>query len=296
MAGVERGATIGKADAELMDLDSAAEARAADLKVLRRRAAFEVDEEMLLAGALKTFHTVKFPLLDETGGIVAVGGISIDVTAQQEALRLRSELTASQRDAIEELRLSREETVERLVRALSRHDTSTGEHIVRIGRLAARLARRLGLSAQQVELLRLAAPMHDVGKIGTPPEILRKPGSLTAAERREMEHHAGFGHEILAGSRSELLRMASTIALTHHEHYDGAGYPNGLRGEDIPIEGRITAVADVFDALQSERSYRGPMPLEAVLVLMEEGRGTHFDPAIVDALLGDLDACVAILE
>jgi response regulator RpfG family c-di-GMP phosphodiesterase len=295
LAGQPHGGTIGKTDAQIMSPGAAAEARAGDLEVIRRRVAVEVDEEMLIGGAERTFHSIKFPLVDETGGVVAVGGISIDFTAQREALRLRDELAVSQGDAIEELRLSREETVERLVRALSRHDLSTGEHIVRIGKLAERLAARLGLPAEQVELIRVAAPMHDVGKIGTPPEILRKPGALTEAERREMERHAEFGQEILSGSGSELLRMAATIALTHHERYDGSGYPRGLRGEQIPIEGRITAVADVFDALLSERSYRPAMPLETVLGMMEQGRGTQFDPAVVDALFGDLDACLALL-
>jgi putative two-component system response regulator len=135
--------------------------------------------------------------------------------------------------------------------------------------------------------------MHDVGKIGTPAEI---PGPLDRDERREMEHHAEFGHEILTGSESELLRMAARIALTHHERYDGSGYPHGLSGEEIPIEGRITAVADVFDALLSERCYRPAMSLEQVLELFEEGRGTQFDPAAVDALFADLDGCRAIVS
>jgi response regulator RpfG family c-di-GMP phosphodiesterase len=296
LAGQDPGATIGKTDSQVLDAGAAAEARAGDLEVLRRRVAVEVDEEMLIGGVVKTFHSIKFPLLDETGGVIAVGGISVDITAQREALHLRDEMTAAQRDAIEELRLSREETVERLVLALNRHDLSTGEHIVRIGRLAARLAARLGLPGGQIELIRVAAPMHDVGKIGTPPEILRKPGPLTESERREMQRHARFGHEILSGSRSELLRMAATIALTHHERYDGTGYPQGLRGEEIPIEGRITAVADVFDALLSERCYRPGMPLETALGMMGEGRGTQFDPAVVDALFDDLDGCVAILD
>jgi response regulator RpfG family c-di-GMP phosphodiesterase len=296
LAGVGRGEAIGKTDFDLMGRGAAAEARAGDLAVLRGRVAVEADEEMLIDGVERTFHSIKFPLLDETGGVVATGGLAIDITAQREALRLRDELTAAQGVAIEELRLSREETVERLVRDLSRHDPNTGEHIVRIGRLAARLGRKLGLAEGRIELLRVAAPMHDVGKIGTPAEILRKPGPLDRDERDEVEHHAGAGHEILAGSQSELLRMAATISLTHHERYVGSGYPHVLRGEEIPIEGRITAVAGVFDALLSERPYRAAMPLERVLALIGEGRGTQFDPAVVDALFADLDGCTAIVN
>lgn len=296
LAGLERGGAIGKTDRDLMDPAAAEAAWLGDRMILEGAEAFEVDEEVLIGRWGRTFHTVKFPLLDAAGGVVAVAGISIDITPQQDAIRLRDELTSSQQDAIEELRLSREETVERLVRAVRRHDSSTGVHVVRIGRLAALLARRLGLSPERIELLRVAAPMHDIGKVGTPAEILRKPGWLTAAERSEMERHAKIGYEILSDSESELLRMAATIALTHHERYDGAGYPNGLVAEEIPIEGRIIAVADVFDALLSDRCYRDALSLETVTRLMEEGRGTQFDPTVVDALLADLDACIAAVQ
>jgi PAS domain S-box-containing protein len=293
LAGREGDGVIGKTDRDLMDAAGAEEAQRGDRLVLDGGAAFEVDEQMEIGGVEKIFHTVKFPLLDECREVAAVGGLSIDITSQRDAIRLRDELTASQREAIEELRLSREETVERLVRALGRHDSSTGEHVIRIGRLAAYFASRLGLPDEQIELLRLAAPMHDIGKIGTPDGILQKPGPLTAAERREMQRHAVIGHEILSDSRSELLRMAANVALTHHERYDGGGYPNGLAGEEIPIEGRVTAVADVFDALLSDRCYRPAMSLDQVRTFMTEGRGTQFDPAVVDILLTDFDGGLA---
>jgi putative nucleotidyltransferase with HDIG domain/PAS domain S-box-containing protein len=293
LAGFDGGGVIGKTDRDLMDSVGAAEAQRGDRVVLDGGAAFEVDEEMQIGGVERIFHTVKFPLLDECREIAAVGGLSIDITSQREAIRLRDELTASQQEAIEELRLSREETVERLVRALGRHDSSTGLHVIRIGRLAARLATALGLDPEQIELLRLAAPMHDIGKIATPDGILQKPGPLAVAERREMQRHAEIGHEILSESQSELLRMAAKIALTHHERYDGAGYPHGIAGAAIPIEGRVTAVADVFDALLSERCYRPALPLDEVRAFMAAGRGTQFDPEVVDALLADFDGCVA---
>ena len=161
-------------------------------------------------------------------------------------------MAAAQRQAIEELRSSRLETVERFARAIEFHDFSTGQHVTRMAVITAFLGRRLKLDAEFVQLLREAAPMHDVGKIGTSEEILRKPGPLNDEERKEMERHTVVGHEILAGSESRLLQIAAAIALTHHERYDGTGYPRGLAGEEIPLEGRITAVADVFDALLSD--------------------------------------------
>ncbi|HET6570904.1 MAG TPA: HD domain-containing phosphohydrolase, partial [Solirubrobacterales bacterium] len=180
--------------------------------------------------------------------------------AVMNALR-RRELEISERSyrldlqaqAIDELRLSRQETVERLSKAIELHDSSTGEHVDRMAEVAAFLATRLGLDSTWVDLLRLAAPMHDVGKIATPDGILRKPGPLTPEEREEMKRHTTVGFEILADSKSELLRVAANIALTHHERYDGSGYPYGLTGEEIPLEGRISAVADVFDATLSDR-------------------------------------------
>ena len=151
--------------------------------------------------------------------------------------------------------------------------------------IAAFLGAQLQLDPDHIHLLRAAAPMHDVGKIATPDEILSKPGPLTDDERKEMERHTVIGHEILANSESELLRIAATIALTHHERFDGSGYPQGLVGEEIPLEGRIAAVADVFDALLSDRCYRPALPVEEAVDLMTKGRGTQFDSQIADVLL-----------
>jgi putative two-component system response regulator len=160
--------------------------------------------------------------------------------------------------------------------------------------ISAFLGAQLGLDEDKTSLLRTAAPMHDVGKIAVPDEILRKLGPLTAAERSVMERHTTFGHQILAGSKSRLLRMAATIALTHHERWDGSGYPRGLAAEQIPIEGRIAAVADVFDALLSDRSYRSAMSRPEAVALIREGRGTRFDPQVVDAFLDDVDEIIAL--
>lgn len=181
-------------------------------------------------------------------------------------------------------------------RCPDRHDSSTGEHVNRMAAVAGFLGNELGLEPGRVELLRAAAPMHDVGKIGIPDEILRKPGPLTPEERKVMETHALVGHEILRDSESELLRLASTIALTHHERYDSSGYPHGLAGEEIPVEGRIVAIADVFDALLSDRVYRPAVPVSEAVGLMKAGRGSQFDPEILDLLLGHLDDALALRD
>jgi HD-GYP domain-containing protein (c-di-GMP phosphodiesterase class II) len=136
--------------------------------------------------------------------------------------------------------------------------------------------------------------MHDIGKVATPDGVLQKPGRLTPEERKVMELHTTVGYQILEGSSSELLQMAATIALTHHERWDGDGYPQGLSGEEIPIEGRIVAVADVFDALLSDRCYRPAMSVEEAVTIMREGRGTHFDPEVADILLGHLEEALSL--
>lgn len=296
LAGQERGRLLGKTDEAIMTPEALARTRAVDCRILAEGTTYEAEETLQIAGIERTFQTVKFPLLDEEGRATALCGISTDVTAQKEALRLRDELTAAQQQAIDELRLSRQETVERLTRAIEFHDSSTGEHVDRIARVASFLATGLGLDAERVHLLGVAAPMHDVGKIATSDEILRKPGPLTPAERAEMERHTTVGHDILADSRSRLLRVAATIALTHHERFDGGGYPRGLAGEEIPLEGRITAVADVFDALLSDRCYRPALSVGETMEIIEAGRGAQFDPRIVDLLVEGLDEVLVLRD
>jgi PAS domain S-box-containing protein len=294
LAGKERGELLGQTDAAIMAPEALAQTRAVDARILAEATTYEAEEALQIAGAERTFQTVKFPLLDEQGRATAVCGISTDVTAQKEALRLRDELTVAQQQAIDELRLSRQETVERLAKAIELHDFSTGEHVDRMARIAAFLAIGLGLDAERVHLLLVAAPMHDVGKIAISDEILRKPGPLTPAEREEMQRHTIVGNQILADSKSELLRVAATIALTHHERFDGSGYPQGLAGEEIPLEGRIAAVADVFDALLSDRCYRPALTIAETMEIVEAGRGTQFDPQIVDLLIASLDEVLAL--
>ncbi|MBI5311073.1 MAG: HD domain-containing protein [Actinobacteria bacterium] len=207
--------------------------------------------------------------------------------------RLRTTIKELERSE-DQLALSQEETIMRLSIAVESRDAETGSHIERMGRYCALLAEKLDWSEGACELLRVASPLHDVGKIAIPDAVLQKPGALTPDERKQMEEHAAIGHRILAGSDSPLLDLAARIALTHHEKWDGSGYPNGLKGEDIPIEGRLAAVADVFDALTSDRVYRPAMPLEKALAILQEGRGTHFDPEILDHFFNSIDEVIAI--
>jgi PAS domain S-box-containing protein len=294
LAGQEMGQLLGKTDEAIMTPEALAHTRAVDRRILKEGKTYEAEETLGIGGVERTFQTVKFPLLDEDGRATAVCGISTDITAQNEALRLRDKLAVAQQQAIDELRLSRQETVERLTKAIELHDLSTGKHIDRMARVASFLGAHLGLDSERVHLLQLAAPMHDVGKIATPSEILRKPGPLTPEEREEMKRHTTIGHEILSDSESELLRLAASIALTHHERYDGSGYPQGLVGEEIPLEGRITAIADVFDALLSDRHYRPALTVEETVEVVKAGRGSHFDPQIADLLLGHLDEALSV--
>ncbi len=169
--------------------------------------------------------------------------------------------------------------------AVEFRDEDTGAHIERIGRFSTLLAERAGLDRELCERMSYAAPLHDVGKVAIPDAILLKPGPLTAEERAIVETHAEEGHRLLRGSSSSILDMAATIALSHHEKWDGSGYPRGLAGEAIPIEGRIVAVADVFDALTTDRVYRSAYTLEQAVELMREQRGRHFDPVLLDTFL-----------
>jgi methanogenic corrinoid protein MtbC1 len=187
--------------------------------------------------------------------------------------------------ALSELEIAQAETVQRLSMAVEFRDEDTGAHIERIGRFSVLLAEHIGMDADFCERLRHAAPLHDVGKVAIPDAILLKPGPLTPEERAIVETHAEEGHRLVRGSSSSILDMAATIALSHQEKWDGSGYPRGLKGEKIPIEGRIVAVADVFDALTSDRVYRKAFPIEDAVQMMREQRGRHFDPVLLDAFM-----------
>jgi putative two-component system response regulator len=178
-----------------------------------------------------------------------------------------------------------QELLFRISRAAEFRDPETGAHIQRMAHYSHMIAARLGLSAEDQQLILQAAPMHDVGKIGIPDFILLKPAALTVQEFAVMKTHAALGFELLKESASRILQAAATIAISHHEKYDGSGYPYGVVGEAIPLFGRVVAVADVFDALTSERPYKRAWPVERAADYLREGAGGHFDPACVDAFI-----------
>jgi putative two-component system response regulator len=186
------------------------------------------------------------------------------------------------------------ELLGRLADLIATREIERAEHMQRIGEYAALLARASGLERDESELIGLAAPLHDIGKVAISDDILFKPGELDPVEREEMERHAQAGHDLLADCTSDVLRLAAEIALTHHERYDGGVYPRGLAGEEIPVAGRIAAVADVFDALVCDRPYRRAMTLEQTVKIMLQGRGEHFDPELLDGFVSELDNVLAV--
>lgn len=196
--------------------------------------------------------------------------------------------------AEEELEQSRTELIERLVRATELRDEDTGAHISRMAHYCEALARAIDMEERERRMLLLAAPMHDIGKLGVPDEILKKEGKLQPEEFEAIKQHTLIGSNILAGSRSELVRMAEQIALTHHERWDGSGYPHGLQGEEIPLVGRICSICDVFDALTSRRSYKEGWSVSEAAQELDRLSGTHFDPALVKAFLSILPEIEAI--
>ena len=198
--------------------------------------------------------------------------------------------TLELRIALENVKRSGEETATRLAAAVEARDHETAEHIARVGSHSALVAQRLGLPQEHCELIRRASTLHDIGKIGVADELLLKPGPLTAEERREMQRHAQIGYDILTGSSLELLELAAAIAWTHHERVDGMGYPRGLAGTEIPLEGRIVAVVDVYDALTTNRPYRTALTHFDALTLLAAGRESQFDPIVLDEFLELLDA------
>lgn len=218
------------------------------------------------------------------------------------ALRRSNELLKDQSRRLEEkvrertrdLRETQLEILNRLGRAAEYRDNETGLHIQRIGLYCARLAQALGLDEEQCELLLNASRMHDIGKIGIPDGILLKPGKLEPEEWEIMKTHPGIGAEILSGNGSKLVAAAREIALTHHERWDGSGYPAGLKGEEIPLSGRIVCLCDVFDALTSRRPYKEPWPVEKAEAEIRRGSGAQFDPALVEVFLKTLPELVEV--
>jgi putative two-component system response regulator len=235
---------------------------------------------------------------------------------QDRLLRYNEDLEYEVGRRTAELEASRRDVVRCLARAAEFRDDDTGHHVLRVGRYARIIGADLGFDERMLELLEQAAQLHDIGKIGIPDAVLLKPGKLCEEEFAIIKQHTGFGKRILhrlsvadesqlkrhaeVGARilevgsSQLIDLARSIALTHHEWWDGTGYPLGLKGEDIPLEGRIAAVADVFDALSTRRCYKDAFPLEQCFAIMNDQRGTHFDPAILDAFFSARQSIVQI--
>jgi len=290
------GEIIGRTDAEMHSPETEGVIREGDMRVLRDEEPSYREMTIELMGRNRTFLTVRFPYIGPDGNLAGIVGVAAEITAQREAETSQQSELEAQQQAIEELRVSRQEAVELLAGAIAPYVTEGRQHAARMARTAHYLATRMGLGERQAQLLRAAAPMHDVGNVAVPPEILHKPGPLTRAEQVRMERHTEVGHRILSDSESELLQMAARIALGHHECFDGSGYPQALAGEEIPVEARIVAVADTLDALLSERPYRPAMSVAEAAAVLEAERGSHFDPEIVDLLLAHLEDALALPE
>jgi len=236
------------------------------------------------AGIPVIFVTSQSDVADEVLGFGcgAVDYISKPVSPPIVQARVRTHLSLVR---VEELLASRLAIVQRLGRAAEYRDNETGMHVIRMSHYSRLLALAAGLSEELADELLHAAPMHDVGKIGIPDQVLLKPGKLDADEWAVMQRHAAIGADILGEDSSGMLQLAYRIALEHHEKYDGSGYPRGLAGEQIDICARIVAITDVFDALTSSRPYKEPWPLDQVIEYLVAQRGKHFDPRLVDLFL-----------
>jgi putative two-component system response regulator len=220
-------------------------------------------------------------------------GLEEQVARRTDELRRTLEETA---DANRRTYFAHVDTIRRLVLAAELKDPHTARHIMRISRYSAVLAKALHMSPGETEVLAHAVTMHDVGKIGIPDAILFKRGALDEKEKKVMESHTLIGSRILADSPSALMQQGQIVALSHHERWDGAGYPRQLRGEQIPLAGRICAVVDVFDAMTTKRPYRSAFSPEEALATMREGRGAHFDPRLLDLFMGRLDEVLEVRE
>ena len=220
---------------------------------------------------------------------------NLEDTLRARTAALQQSLECLERSQLD-LHHSHEETIQRLAIAAEFRDKATAHHIQRMSQYCALLARRYGLDEERCELIRTSSPMHDIGKIGTPDYVLLKPGKFTQDEFDVIAQHAEIGYRILSGSVAPLLKTAAIIAWTHHEKYNGTGYPRGLAGEEIPLEGRIAAIADNFDALTTKRVYKPAFSVDEAFDLMRRHREAHFDPELLDLFLASSDDLVRIRD
>ncbi len=229
--------------------------------------------------------------------IIYIDCLSPVSEADQRLMQIYITNVASAYDSIlvnEEIANSQKEVIFTLGEVIETRSKESANHVKRVAEYSYLLARKCGLSEPEADLLRYASPMHDVGKIGIPDSILNKPGKLTDEEFRIMQNHTSMGYEILKGSQRPILKAAAIVAHEHHEKWSGRGYPRGLAAEDIHIYGRVVALADVFDALGSDRCYKAAWPTEKILALVREERGRHFDPSLVDIFFANLDEFLRI--
>jgi len=233
-------------------------------------------------GNIKYMDTTIVPILDVEGKIIEYMSIRHDVT---QLVNLRQEIEDTQKEVVFTMGAIGES-----------RSKETGNHVKRVAEYSYLLAILSGINKKEAELLKLASPMHDIGKVGIPDSILNKPGKLTVEEFEIMKTHAFKGYEMLKGSNRDILKISSIVAYEHHEKWDGTGYPNSLKGEEIHIYGRITAICDVFDALGSNRAYKKAWNLEQILELFKEQKGKHFDPRLIDLFFENLDKFISIRD
>ncbi len=280
-----------------------------DAYAIPESAEYRFDRSFDQRNDYRTRSMLQLPMRDAEGAVIGVlqlinakdeSGSIVPFSAADEQLLLAVASQAAV--AVKNAQLDKEikdahlDTIFRLGTAAEYRDKETGNHIRRMSHYSAIIAGQLGLEARQVEMVRLASPMHDIGKVGVPDAILLKPGRLNELERKIMESHAMIGAEILKDSAVPLIRLSQVIAASHHEKWDGKGYPAGAAGEGIPLEGRIVALADVFDALSNKRVYKPAFSLVETLDIIKQGRGSHFDPAVVDAFIMGIDDVKTVYE
>jgi putative two-component system response regulator len=270
--------------AVMQELNQIAEATYLPILILTGDVSPEARRDALSRGAKDFLHKPFSPdeVLLRINTLLETRFLYLQIQSQNQML------DAKVRERTRELEAAQIEIIERLAKAAEFRDDNTGQHTERVGQMAALIAKQIGLPDAQVSLIRRAAPLHDVGKIGIPDTILLKLGKLTEQEFEVVKTHTTIGARILSGSRFPILRLAEEIAFSHHERWDGYGYA-GIRGESIPLAGRIVAVADVFDALTQQRPYKEAWPVTEAIAEIDRQRQRHFDPALVDAFLAIIE-------
>jgi len=262
------------------------------------------DQQVDVATGYHTRNILALPIRDSNGETIGVYQAINKMSGNKkfskkdlEHLLLAASYTGKQLEVLayaEEIKLTQREIILTLAEVGEMRSKETGYHVRRVAEYSRILAEAYGLDIETVNLLKDASPMHDIGKIAIPDSILNKPGRLTDAERTIMKNHTEYGHDMLKHSDRELLKAATIVAYQHHEKWNGSGYPRGLKGNSIHIFGRITAIADVFDALICKRVYKEPWPVDKIIALFKEGRGIEFDPDVVDAFLKVKDEMVEV--